>query len=1036
MSFQERELKELVEIKDISLAYEQSYDLNISDRGIFIVDLELELSEFNEGDTLLLKLNQDIIKSFTVLTRQKTYIKIKETLINQGDGCKIEIINKSDDVLLINMIRGGIFVDNLLQIIAVNNINPKSFDLTLNEPFDGTEVIKVYETNVPTKVIPIKVVPSSLTSDPNTKVVLVSTNIASDYFQANKNYTLVVKKGTEVANYMFSYANFNPISTATVTAFGYRIIKVSFDYPVKNLKKTQLNPITGHTELQNFYLLYYGMDTDASNVADKNWLGYISVDGTTGNTASISEDERTLTIEFGLRSMPIGNHKFIINYSKLQDLADAIEDYQNRAIPIIDKSLLVSGAVTSTRPTEVLVLSRQQLIVKFNNPVELKDSEKPLRIEGYNLQELSKVRVGNSYNAILYNVNALPIGDVQLIVDPITDAYGYPTERRIFDIQVLPQPLYVVNITQEAPQPPSTDTVLLVRFSSTLDTISAQTIANYRLTNNMNVLQVPISATLQLPDKNVVKLLYNTLPAGNYNMNIQNVKDTLNTVMDVYDEPILIEDFTEPFVETILARENVMVIKFNEPMNVSPVSENSALDALNYTLRAAILPPLTETAPMQNNKWIRFELPFAQAADYPQLNDPVQVGYARVKTVRYVTNASGNIYPLCTNLKVDQIITTPVSLDDPANVIDILDERTFIFKYAGEDEILSLYKEDFIFILNGVAEPIYEVKLIDTKTFQVTMVNDVFAAYVTSIDFSTKPLAQEIVSRDIFNMPIKNNAKFNGTVKNLLNAKLKAISLITTDPTPSVLTVTLAMKFTNIIQTTSKDDFMVKLNNTTILPIISATIVPTNKDTIQLLVKLSNPLIFTDILTVSIARQMEVVQTIDINDNKIGYFSQQLVQKFTEKIISWTGNNGIAIVDDKLSVVFNGPINPKSLDPAWDGTNPITIAIGDFKIEQLPPVDSADVAQMYVANNLWGRFLVFTTKGKKFVPASTANQSPVTISLTNNGATLEFKFNNDNIIADISEVMYVIYDPKLYTSDEEDNLYVNEDYTPTTKPIN
>lgn len=1034
MSFQERELKELIEIKDISLAYEESYDLNISDRGIFIVDLELELSEFNEGDTLLLKLNQDITKNFTILTRQKTYIEIKETLINQGDGCKIQIINKSDDVLLINMIRGGIFVDNLLQITAVYNINPKSFDLTLNEPFDGTEVIKVYETNVPSKVIPISVVPSSLTSDPNTRVVLVSTDIASDYFQPNKNYTLVVKKGTEIANYMFSYANFNPISDATVTSFGYRIIKVSFEYPVKNLKKTQLNTVTGHTELQNFYLLYYGMDTDASNVADKNWLGYISIDGTTGNKADISEDLRTLTIEFGQRSMPIGNHKFIINYSKLQDIADAIQDYQNRTIPIIDKLLSVAGAVTSTRPTEVIVLSRQELIVKFNNAVELKDSEKPLRIEGYNLQEISKSRVGNDYNAIQYKVNALPLGNVDLIVDPITDAYGYPTERRIFNITVLPQPLYVVNITQEAPQPPSTDTVLLVKFSSTLDQTSAQTTANYRLTNNMGVLQVPISATLQLPDRNVVKLLYNTLPAGTYNMNIQNVKDTLNTVMDVYDEPILIEDFTEPFVEIILARENVMVIKFNEPMNVSPVSENSALDALNYTLRGAILPPLTETAPMQNNKWIRFELPFVQPIDYPQLNNPVQVGYARVKTVRYVTNASGNIYPLCTNLKVDQIITTPVSIDNPACVIEILDERSFIFKCAGEDELLSIYKEDFILISNTVSEPIYEVELIDTKTFKVTMVNDIFDAYVTNVDFSTKPLEQEIVSRDIFNMPIKNNAKFVGTVKNLLNAKLKAISLISTDPNPGVLTVTLAMKFTNIIQTTSKDDFMVKLNNTTILPIISATIVPTNKDTIQLLVKLSNPLIFTDILTVSIAREMEVVQTIDINDNKIGYFRQQLVQKFTERNISWTGNNGIGIVNDKLSVVFNGPINPRSLDPAWDGVNPITIAIGDLKIEELPPVDSANVTEMRVASGLWGRFLVFTTKNQKFVAVNTANQAPVTISLTNNGTTLEFKFNNDTIVANIAEVMYAIYDPKPYTSNEEDSLYVNEDYTPTTRP--
>lgn len=1041
MSFEERELKELIEIKDISLAYEQSYDLNISDRGIFIVDLELEFSEFNEGDTLLLRLNQDVTKNLTILTRQKTYIKINETLINQGDGCKIEIINKSDDVLLINTIRGGIFVDNGLQILNIYNINPKSFDLTLNEAFNGTEIIRVYETNNPAKTIATKLVPSSLTDSPDTMVVLVDSDIPSEMLQAKTDYTLRVIRGTETASTIFQYANFNPISNATVTAKGYRVISVSFDYPVKNLDSTitHIDPYTGQpvTELLNFYLLYYGLDTDSAEGPDKEWLGYISIGGASGNTATVSQDLKTLEIQFDYRSMPIGTHKFIVNYSKHQTNPNqGIMDYAipSRVLPIIEKDIIVNGATTITRPVKVTVLSRKELVVEFSNPVLLLPTELPISVVGQAINVTSNERYSAEYTEIKYNVNALPVGDIQIVVGSITDAYGYATEVGIFNVTVVAEPPVILKVIQDPLA--TTTTELLVTFSTTLNKISAETLANYTLLNPLGVPEVLSSATL-LADNMNVRLVYSILSAGIYNFHAQDVEDDLGLAMIPYTADIEIEDYTVPAVVEIIAtrNDNVMIIKFNDPMNVSDIAEDSALNSMNYLANDIILPPLTLTAALKGDKWIRFTVPASTPVILPfTVGETVNIGYPRVKDVRYVTNASGNIYPLCVIEAIDRLID-PIDIRGLANSIEINDEKSFIFKYVGDNEFISVNKDDFEFRLNGNLQPIDNVNLLaDNKSFVVNFANEIFNSSVNQANIEFKTKNATLLSRDIFDKPIVKDSIFNGTVKNSLNAKIKAISLLSTTQSPT--TATLAMKFTNIIKTTSANDFMVVLNNTTVLPISAIEIVSTNPDTIKLVVNLINPLIFTDILTVSVARDEAVLETIDINDNKIDLFAKEPVQKFTIRNIAWNANNSSAIVNDKLSVVFNGAINPASLNPTWDGLTPITVSPGSLKIEQILTTATAEVAEIYVdtPTNLYGKFRVLTPLGQPFVAANSQNANDVTITLVN-GDTLEFKFTGENIPANIQGVIYAIYEPKPFTSDADNKLYVNEDYKPTTRPV-
>lgn len=264
-----------------------------------------------------------------------------------GNGFTLMINDSSQYSLCNNSIKGGILMAQILEILTISNVNPKSLDLEINQKFDGSEIVEVFESATPTNILASTLVKSSLTLSENVRTLIFSPILLSP----TVDYTLKITKGSEILFKAFSFASFGPMTGVQLSTFGTCLAKFSFQYPVNKLLNTVVHP-GGQVELSNMYFLYFGLDTDVSEDPEKQWLGYIVLDDT-HEYAFQSPDLRTLIIQYNGRGIPIGNHKVMVNYSKHQGPTNIMEDFSTppRLVPIIEENFSITTAYEPTSPT-------------------------------------------------------------------------------------------------------------------------------------------------------------------------------------------------------------------------------------------------------------------------------------------------------------------------------------------------------------------------------------------------------------------------------------------------------------------------------------------------------------------------------------------------------------------------------------------------------------------------------------------------------------------------------------------------------------
>lgn len=954
-------------------------------------------------------------------------------------------IDDLESILYKNSIEGGFFMATPLEILKIYNVNPKSLDLELNQEFNGTEVIQVFETSNPMTILPSTIVKSSLDPTNFVRTVMFSTTL----LDPTKNYTLKLTKDLVVVSQPIIFTGFPPITDVNVETFGNCLIRFTFPYPVDNLTTSQLNTVTGFTELANLYFLYFGLDTNTSDTADNYWLGNIVLNPTRQSVFQ-SPDLRTLIVQYNNRPLPLGSHKVLVNYRKQQITSNMMKDFATpaRFLPIIEKSFTLNTAYTATTPQSVDVVSRTELVVTFNNPVLIKPTNlSSLAIGGTTLTVDSVAWADNTFTKLRYvlnNSSALPIGDSVLTVKPIYDSFEYLTTAMNFNITVVAHPATIVDIKQvEYPTNPNT-TEIDITFSSQMNFVNPGSATDKTYYDVFDLLgaSLNIQNIVRVNDY-VVRMTLDFLVAGAYKLTVAGVKDALGLSMPYTEKQFLIIDTTVPTIDEIIATNggNKMVIKFNEAMTVT--GEYSATLPTNYMIsKTAGDFPLPDTAIGEGfnfNKWVRLTLPQGSSI-LPFIVDPdylVHIGYPILRDVLYVTNISGNIYPLCKTRPITRLVP-PLTI--ATGKMTVISDSELEYEYTGTNEFLgNISKDDFSVTLNANPLTILSATLTGKKIL-FTFASNTFDLTSTAIVLKTlNPTAPAtLVTLDIFANPIVSNVQ-NTTVVNSLRPKLKGISLLSVVSN----TASLALKFNAQMQIVDKSDFVVRLNGSTVLFNDTASISTVNTDTILLNVILPSPLLFTDTLSVSVEKSDALIRTVDINDNKIQRFLNSPVNKFTVKSISWTYSNPAKMVNDVLSIVFDGKVAPASLVPSWNGTTPVTLAADTMAIAQQSATSGIQTAAITFDNavtaNTLGSFRVYSPSASPFIASGTTlkNANAINVALSTNtdgNSVLTITLANENLAVSISAVTYALFVPYSYTMNADTTLYINTDYTPTTRP--
>lgn len=379
----------------------------ILNEGNYKLSLLLETSKENQGDFIGIYLGDKLFRIIDIPVGLKELVEVNLTL-EVTEVAELYFINESDDFLKLNIVNGGLYMSEPLQIINVSNFNPFSFDLELNAPFTNEMIVKVNEigatvadlTPVPVQVVNklnLKEPLNSTEMNPSLKTVIYDeTGLTTpEYFKFNTDYKVEVFNGVEIASgiYQFTTSTFPMMneSNCTVKSFGTRILAIEFDYPVQNMEATiQLGTtdVDKVIELNNLYISYDNKDVPVTDNNEK-WLGnielqkpYVYTPPTGGAINYVtypfamvaSPDKRRFTIQFNTGNFNTGSiNKLTINYniSPEYDPALRIRDFANRMIASFAKEFICVRETSPADiiPSEITALSNHELMVTFDNPV-------------------------------------------------------------------------------------------------------------------------------------------------------------------------------------------------------------------------------------------------------------------------------------------------------------------------------------------------------------------------------------------------------------------------------------------------------------------------------------------------------------------------------------------------------------------------------------------------------------------------------------------------------------------------------------------
>lgn len=795
---------------------------------------------------------------------------------------------------------------------SISNINPKSFDIELTSDLTNTTKISVSSIENPDTELKFSIVKSSLN---NSELVMTVLFDDSTLLEVGKEYKVVVSdNGRDVFNQTILVEDFPAIINADVKTYGNRIIEVVFPYPVKNLDKLDSN---GNKNLNNFYAIYFNRDiigsTTQPNSGDQiDWKGYFTIDDAEKMfTAKVSPDQKSIEIQSNIKNLPIGDtHSLTINYTRLQgsnitDKNFVLVDYskEEREIPIMEKPFNLRSEQYPATPVDIKPISLTEFIITFDKEVLLRKEDIIasngstigfVKCNGDSKIIKNRERVGSDKKSLKYTLNPstpLTTGtNVEIRISPITDASGFTTKDLPIFKDITAEAPTTDTVSQDTSAHDSDKTKINIKYSWNMNIPSSTNISNYILTSNTLLAEpIKINSITSLSDPtNEFIIETDKLPAGSYQLCISNITDIFGTPINNECKIFDIVDLTVPKVEKILmpdSDKDVILVIFDGVMNIS--NEYGANVANNYRLiqtpgSTDPVPLSSSTSkidPLNSNKWMRINLP--SKFDATANTSAINIGYAKLKDILYVTNQSGNIFPIYKENLVTNLVP---QLDISRGSMSILSDNSLKFTVDTSNEFMfntsNPILADFKFIKDSnTINPTSVALSDDYKNLTFTFPSGTFESSTTTLEMKT---ADTVTTTDIFGKKIKPSVTCNTITSNMLSARLiKAYRYSKTTGSPLV-TLNMGLLFDNEINkdTVTLSDFSVKTINeddNKFIVLSDAKLSDSNNKLILLTV-LSNTIDLSNIgLLASTTKEQSEIVTKDAKGNPITPF-QAIVQ--------------------------------------------------------------------------------------------------------------------------------------------------------------
>ena len=704
-------------------------------------------------------------------------------------------------------------------------------------------------------------------------------------------------------------------------------------------------------------------------------------------SAIISPDNRRMVLQRNISDFNTGTqNSLIVNYTltTTRNLTVPLMDYSGRIIANFEKPFTCTRNQVATEVDTVTALSNHEVQVEFEDNVCVETEGTAAKYFNLSLvlDPLNKTSltvddvqwVGNGFSKLLYTLddtsatNLLPIPTATVEVGTVLDASGLDTPSYQATIPVPPTQPKFINAYQETPGMNPTDTKIRIVYNEKM-TIG---------TGN-NSAQNPLNYMLQDPDGNVITIPANsiTVVSGQNNMQftltIPSVLSTGMYTLTAYDP---IEDFTgvniqttprtfevidyvAPKITKVIATvpdstsgklgntDNAMIIMFDKQMDVTSNGVNSVLTPVNYVMEywdSTLTTPayvnyvfntpvggvITDIDDVYDDRWIRYTFPVNSMSDFiigtgtnPNI---IHAGYVQGQNVYYVRSKSGNIYPLCTTVKIDEFVnklnisatgnTTTVSNDNQI----VITLNSGVTSYAN-NLFGTIDMSDFVASNDGGTT--YNINPISAvvggypfNKLTLTFPADSFKSGQTiSLRVVTSPK-----STDIFNKLIVGNVTVG--VTNNIPTALTSIGLLNVNH--SAKTALVELLFEKSVSNYAVTDFdSAYINGGVTLPLFetaTGTPVPSiggsRPNSVQITTELpsiSDTVLNNLYMSTSTSTIIPIVIT-DVNGKPISPFTNEHVDILKANSVSWKYNpatgSGSTAVDENyvLTLNFSSPI--------------------------------------------------------------------------------------------------------------------------------
>ena len=392
--------------------------------------------------------------------------------------------------------------------------------------------------------------------------------------------------------------------------------------------------------------------------------------------------------------------------------------------------------------------------------------------------------------------------------------------------------------------------------------------------------------------------------------------------------------------------DNAMIIMFDKQMDVTSNGVNSVMTPVNYVMEywdSTLATPayvnyvfntpvggvITDIDDVYDDRWIRYTFPVDSMPDFvlgtaanPNI---IHAGYVQGQNVYYVRSKSGNIYPLCTTVKIDEFVNKlTISVTGTGNTVTVSNDNQIVItlnsgitSYAN-NLFGTIDMSDFVASNDGGTT--YNINPIGAvvggypfNKLTLTFPADSFKSGQTiSLRVVTSPK-----STDIFNKLIVGNVTVS--VTNNIPTALTSVGLLNVNH--SAKTALVELLFEKSVSNYAVTDFdAAYINGGVTLPLFetaTGTPVPsiggTRPNSVQITTELpsiSDTVLNNLYMSTSTSTIIPIVIT-DINGKPISPFTNEHVDILKANSVSWKYNSAAGSVDENyvLTLNFSTPIS-------------------------------------------------------------------------------------------------------------------------------